>query len=172
MRFTPVFVLLSSITLLSACGGGGSSSDPVYTPPSPPVSGRAVKGVLQQAEVLAYRRAGTGWSLARSTVTDDEGRFTFAGGLPAGVVKIEVQPATSGISRMVCDAATGCGPAELDIGDVDASSTFDFGETMPMPEGFRMSTIIPGERPADYEVAISPVTHLMASYLERLPVKL
>lgn len=173
MRFTPVFVLLSSITLLSACGGGGSSSDPVYTPPSPPVSGRAVKGVLQQAEVLAYRRAGTGWSLARSTVTDDEGRFTFAGGLPAGVVKIEVQPATSGISRMVCDAASGCGAvAGPDIGDVDNIGYFDFGETMPMPEGFRMSTIIPGERPADYEVAISPVTHLMASYLERLPVKL
>lgn len=171
MRATSLIALLPAVLLVSACGGD-SSSDSSAAPPSPPVSGRAVKGIAQQAEVLAYQRIGGNWSQVGSTLTDDEGRFTFANGLPAGVVRLVVQPTTAGTSRLVCDAASGCGAAGLDIGDVDVSGTFDFGETMPMPEGFRMSTIIPGERPADYEVAITPVTHLMASYVERLPVTL
>lgn len=171
MRATSLIALLPAALLLSACGGD-SSSDSSVAPPSPPVSGRAVKGIAQQAEVLAYQRVGANWSQVGATLTDDEGRFTFTNGLPAGVVRLVVQPTTAGTSRLVCDAASGCGAAGLDIGDTNGNETFDFGETMPMPEGFRMSTIIPGERPADYEVAITPVTHLMASYLERLPVVL
>lgn len=171
MRATSLIALLPAVLLVSACGGD-SSSDSSSAPPSPPVSGRAVKGIAQQAEVLAYQRVGGNWSQVGATITDDEGRFTFENGLPAGVVRLVVQPTTAGTSRLMCDAASGCGAAGLDIGDVDVSGTFDFGETMPMPEGFRMSAIIPGERPADYEVAITPVTHLMASYIERLPVAL
>lgn len=173
MRATSLIALLPAVLLVSACGGDSSSDDVLVLPStSPPVSGRAVKGIAQQAEVLAYQRVGGSWSQVGSTLTDDEGRFTFASGLPAGVVRLVVQPTTAGTSRLVCDAASGCGAAGLDIGDVDTNGTFDFGETMPMPETFRMTAIIPGERPADYEVAITPVTHLMASYIERLPVSL
>lgn len=170
MRATSLIALLPAVLLVSACGGDSSSDDVLVLPStSPPVSGRAVKGVAQHAEVLAYQRVGGSWSLAGSTVTDDEGYFTFANGLPKAVIKLVVQPTGDGMSRLVCDAARGCGDASGDPGDVNLNDIFDFGESMPMPENFTLAATLPAARVATATVAVSPATHLMTAYIERMP---
>lgn len=170
MRAISLIALLPAVLLVSACGGDSSSDDVLVLPStSPPVSGRAVKGVAQQAEVLAFQRVGGSWSLAGSTVTDDEGYFTFADGLPKTVIKLVVQPTGDGMSRLVCDAATDCGEAGGDPGDTNLNGIFDFGESMPMPENFTLAATLPGTRVATATVAVSPATHLMTAYIERMP---
>lgn len=170
MRALALATLLPTVLLVSACGGDSSSSDDIFFLSSgAPESGRATKGVLQQAEVLAYQRVSGGWSLATSTQTDDEGAFTFANGLPEGIVRIVVKANGAGTSRMVCDAASGCGAANGDAGDLDLDGVIEFGESMPMPAGLALETVLPGVRPANFEIAVTPATHLAAKYIERMP---
>lgn len=171
MRALALVAVLPSVLLLSACGGDSSSSDDVFlfSSSAPPVSGRAAKGVLQQAEVLAYQRVSGSWSLATTSQTDDEGVFVFANGLPEGVVRIVVKANGAGTSRMVCDAAGGCGAANGDAGDLDLDGVIDFGESMPMPAALALETVLPGNRPTGYDVAVTPATHLAAKYIERMP---
>tara|TARA_R110002073_G_scaffold2938_5_gene19451 strand:+ start:18271 stop:20451 length:2181 start_codon:yes stop_codon:yes gene_type:complete len=166
MSFFRLAGIVPLVFLLAACGGG-DSTPPTYSDASEGASGRAVKGVLQYADASVYERIAGEWVLSAITQTDVSGGFVFAGGLPEGPVTIVITAATDGSTRMICDA-TECGPA-VGEGDVNNNFVFDFGESMPVPANFTMKAILPGGRPADLQIAVTPFTHLASTFVERLP---
>lgn len=170
MKRYQLFVL-TAFAALSACGGGSSStSDPTVVVPKEALAGRAVKGVVQFADVQAYQHIGGIWSLSASTSTDARGAFSFPSGVPEGVVRLVVRPAVNGSSRIICDAASGCGAVGVDAsGDLNENNVIDFGESMPMPLDFTLAAIVPAERDESFVAAVTPMTHLAAALLESLP---
>jgi|GEM_PF-5493564 len=169
MSLRSISVLLPLCAALVACGGESSRSDDPPTLTGGPVAGRAAKGVIQDADVDAYQRVGGGWTLATTTSTDMSGAFTFEDGLPAGPVLLVVHGNAGGTSRVVCDAADGCGDAGLEGGEeITVNGIVDFGETLPLPEGFEMRAILPAER-TGLVAAITPATDMAATFVSGLP---
>ncbi len=169
MSLRALAVLMPVCIALSACGGESSYSEDPPMLVGGPTSGRAIKGVIQQADVDAYQRVGSTWALAATTRTDDTGTFLFPNGLPAGPVRVVVHANAAGTSRMVCDAADGCGDAGLDGGEeVTVNGVVDFGETLPLPTDFEMAAILPPDR-TDIFIAVTPATDMAATLAEGLP---
>ncbi|PKM23033.1 MAG: hypothetical protein CVV10_01350 [Gammaproteobacteria bacterium HGW-Gammaproteobacteria-14] len=161
-----LLVLLMSLALF-ACGGSGSggNSNPDIVSPSDPsdpdspslvAEGRAVKGVLSDATVNAYRfTAGAPgeWTLFAFSSTDANGYFDLDVSGESGPVLIEVLANVD--TRMMCDVQPSCG--EIPFGQ---------GGVIP-DDDFRLLSIIPSNRLSD-PIAVTPLTHLAASWVEAL----
>ena len=165
------FLVLTAFAVLGACGGDSSSpSDSNVVAPKEALAGRVVKGVAQFADVQAYQHIAGAWSLSATTSTDAGGAFAFPDGVPEGVVRLVVRPASNGSSRIICDAASGCGAVGADAsGDLNENNVIDFGESMPMPSDFALAAILPAERDEDFVAAVTPMTHLAAALVESFP---
>lgn len=157
MFFKALMFSLFAGTLLAGCNfdvssSGSSTSDGAV---DAQVEGRAVKGVLQNAQIVAYvLENGTRREVGRA-LTDEEGNFDLALTGIKDPVLLQVTADPHGNSTMVCDAVGGCGAVA-------------FGEVLPMPEEFSLTTImLPGE--LENTVAITPLTHLAGTWLLDMP---
>lgn len=115
------------------------------------VEGRAVKGVLGQALVQAYAIEDGGLRWLAETTTDKEGYYSLALSGIRGPVLLEVTGAPAATMR--CDAISGCGTAA-------------FGEDVPLKDGFRLSTLLLPQEIDRQQVAITPLTHLAAEWVQ------
>ncbi|MEE4249795.1 MAG: carboxypeptidase-like regulatory domain-containing protein, partial [Alcanivoracaceae bacterium] len=140
---------------LSACGGDDHSAGSTEAPAA---EGRAVKGVLQGAQVTAYAfdedRKPT--RFLATTLTDGQGYFSFPE-LPAELIRLVIEAAPDGSSTMLCDAADGCGDGVA------------FGQPMALPEDFQLVSLLPADRP-EGSVAVTPLTHIAALWAEQFPL--
>jgi hypothetical protein len=177
-----VLILILMSFWLVACGGGGGgapsdgpgteipgdgvpgnespgdddSGDEGPGDEAPPVArlvnGRVAAGVISNADVCVSVYA-AGWQQLGCGVTDAAGRFGFDIEPQAGPVRVEVTAVVS--TKMICPAATGCGAAA-------------FGEEVDVIPGSRLQVIVPGNLFAG-DIAISPLTHMAASWAEKIP---
>ena len=146
----PIFLA----ALLAGCGGGGgggSSSSPSDN--SSTISGNAVKGVVQQGIVNAYRIEATGsHAFIGATRTNQSGQYSLD--LEAdknALVLLELRADEH--SFMTCDLISGCiipGTGQL----------ADFGETFQPPENFSLLGI---KLPESNIAFISPLSHIIAT---------
>jgi hypothetical protein len=165
------FLVLALVTALTACGGGGGSSgggggssggggsdDSAGGDSGLPdnISGRAVKGIIRDADVIASVWDGSGWVQLDVGRTDDTGHFSLGLETPQSApVKITVE-AVNG-SQMRCDAPSGCGDAT-------------FGDWFDLSSDFRISTIVSGSDVQDSAtLAVTPQTAMAAAFVESLP---
>ena len=166
------FCLLVCAVTLTACGGssGGSSGgggggnnggDDITVPddgggvPEDGLAGRAAKGAIHSATVEASLWNGQGWTTLETTSTNSEGYFGLDIGAETAPVRILVTATPS--SQMRCDAPAGC-------------QSTAFGEFMTLPEGFQLSTIVPGDAiDPEGEIAVTPLTHIAARWTQEMP---
>jgi VCBS repeat-containing protein len=127
----------------------------------PAVAGRAVKGVLANADVEAAVYAGLvdgehTWSVIGTTVTDANGYFGFD--LAPQSAPVRVRVTTNIESTMVCDTPSGCLLAPF----------ANFGDSGAPAEGLTLDTIVSG---ADFAgaIAVTPMTNMAANWLESFP---
>ena len=149
LKTASLALAISSLTL-AGCGGSGSSSSsspstPVTQPPSATqVSGAAVKGVLRQAQVVAWELDANGAQVRKvgEAITDADGQYSIdlTSAYQGGVIEIEVSATPE--TRMVCDATDCAGVAR--------------GEEYELPDSFRMSAVT--ANPDGAKTLSAPVT--------------
>jgi hypothetical protein len=166
-------VVFAFALLLSACGGSQQSTETGEgsTPSSSTeastttkstdepttLEGRAVKGLVLNAQLDAYILENGSRRHVGSTQTDDQGHFSLQLSDSSGPLVIEMTPAGDGSSTMICDAVDGCG-----------SGSVDFGQEFPLPTDFLISTlIIPSDDTS--EVSLTPLTHVAAEWAQAMP---
>lgn len=173
MRSLTRFLAIVVVALVTACGGGGggggsSPSDDSGGDPgngnndsdgsgggTDNVSGRTVKGVMSDADVVASVRDGSGWTELDTATTDAEGHFALDLGNPDAPVRITVSAASA--SQMVCDAPSGCGDTA-------------YGNSFTPATGFSLSTLVPASRISeDTELAVTPLTNMAAAWAQDFP---
>jgi len=125
------------------------------------VAGRAVKGVLANADVEAAVYTGLvdgehTWAVIGTTATDDNGYFGFDLGTQSAPVRVRVT--TTIESSMVCDTPSGC----------VLTPVAGFGDSGAPVEGLTLDTIVSG---ADFAgaLAVTPMTNMAANWLESFP---
>ncbi|MCH8497309.1 MAG: hypothetical protein LAT63_02420 [Marinobacter sp.] len=162
-------------TLYGVTGCGGSLSGTTYTTAAitadctvlaafmvedHPADGAIgqVLGEIEQAVVTASHWQNGAWvPQGLVAMTDAQGRFTLP--RPEVSQPIRLQLETNSNTRMPCPLSAGCGSAA-------------YGEPLAMPEGFTLSTIVPGDRlHADTSLVLSPLTHAAAQWVEQLPLR-
>ncbi|KZX78961.1 hypothetical protein A3715_09040 [Oleiphilus sp. HI0009] len=158
--------ILASVLGLAACGGGGSGSDDASAAPvataalsdEVSVSGRAVKGVIKQGLVTAYRIQMNGQKNVASSVvgspvrTDSEGYYSI--NLPRSVVgeQIVFEVTADEQTRMTCEATSGC----------SENGVYDFGEDFTPGADLVLSSVSPVlESVSDNSVHVTPFTHMV-----------
>lgn len=164
-------VVFAFVLFLSACGGGQQSTGTgeettsssstettttTQTSDEPTVlEGRAVKGLVLNAQLDAYILENDSRRHVGSTQTDDQGHYSLELSDSSGPVVIEMTPAGDGSSTMVCDAVDGCGSA-------------GFGQEFPLPTDFFISSlIIPSDSTSGG--SITPLTHIAAEWAQAMP---
>jgi len=160
------------IATLIGCGGGGGSSDvessPVATTAqidsSIVIEGRAVKGVISNGLVNAYRivdNAGR-WeqesSPAGSTVrTDEEGNYSISLSDSYVGERFVIEVTADSETRMRCEIAAGCAEAQ----------SVSFGQDFSLSDQFRLATItdevVQGENPAAHITAYTQMVNVRAN---------
>ena len=172
--------ILKSIALmlavfLAGCGGDDKSlftsqaaAGPDASQADGAVEGRAVKGVLDGALVTAERLVDGEFQWVAQTLTDSNGMYAFDA-LPAGIIRVTVTPAADGSTRMLCDAAGGCGAHVDPADDSNENTVVDFGEWGPVPEEFSMASITVVEPDVAQTLSVSPLTHLAAAWAQAFP---
>ena len=145
----PIAILTA---LLAACGGGGGDSGASNTTPAVTegtITGTAVKGLLQQALVTAYKITSDGKKGEKltETTTTDNGEYTLKVTGYSGAVLLEM--ASNPNTKMLCDIPAGC----------DGTP---FNGAVPI-SGLTLQTVLP-ELKASNKTAITPFTHLAAQY--------
>jgi hypothetical protein len=162
-------VVFAFALFLTACGGDQSATEEDSSTPSTSTTssttteepatleGRAVKGLVLNAQLDAYILENGSRRHVGSTQTDDQGHFSLQPSDSSGPVVIEMTPAGDGSSTMICDAVDGCG-----------SGSVDFGQEFPLPTDFLISTlIIPSDDTS--EVSLTPLTHVAAEWAQAMP---
>ena len=153
-------LVLLLVAFVSACGGDSRvTGNEVVVDPEPVVrnlEGRAVKGVIRHGVLEAHEFSGGLWQLLSVGFTDADGFFNIDLTGVANPVRISVTADVN--TRILCDALSGCG--EVAFG----------GETLP-PENFRLVTILPSDY-AGEAIAVTPLTHLAARWIESMPAGL
>ena len=139
-------------TLLAGCFDGDNKQGGADNQ-SRTFEGRAVKGVIRHGLVAADEYVDGGWQAFSSGATDADGRFHIDLSDARGPVRIVISADHQ--TRMVCDAVAGCDGAA-------------FGDDVLPPENFRMITMVPRSQRSG-EIAVTPLTHLAASWIESLP---
>ena len=167
IRLFPSIFLLS--LLLAGCGGADSNdadsaaqtdsttgTEKSAAETSVTISGRAVKGVLQEVVVDAYAVEGKSRRHINSTRTDSQGYYELNVEGANGPVLLEVSAAGDGSSTMVCDAVDGC-------------SSSAFGESAQVSSQFRLTSLIVPDGQDYASVAITPLTHLASEWARAMP---
>lgn len=146
---------------LAACGtgqpadtGDQTSIDPSAEPVV--IEGRAAQGVLASARVDVYTLNDDIRRHRKKTYTDEEGNFSVRLDQVTAPLVLEVTAARDGRSQMVCGALNGCDQAS-------------FGERGPLPEDFRLTTLVTPHDLDGRPVAITPLTHLATGWARSLP---
>lgn len=156
VRLLPAFVLLA----LAGCGGDGSTPsgtavDTVSPEPVPAYTGRALKGAVHDGLVVAeWWNAGLWQELDRTH--SEHGWFRLDIGDIDGLIRISVSASPQRASQMVCDVPAGCG-----------STAFE--DMLALPEEFRLTTLVTAQQVRGGNIAVTPITHLMARWAESLP---
>ncbi|MFN3713245.1 MAG: hypothetical protein ACK4SX_06280 [Alcanivoracaceae bacterium] len=148
------------VIFTTACGGGNRTVAeagivPVAKPTEEGYSGVAMKGRLHDALVVAEWYNGGLWQELDRAHTD-QGRFLLDIGEIDGLVRLTVSLSSQRASRMLCDVPSGCAGGE-------------FGDWIALSDGFQLRTLVTAEQFRAGEVAITPLTHLMAEWAQRLP---
>lgn len=156
VRLLPAFALL---TLIGCGGDGGAPSgtalDTVSPEPAPAYTGRALKGAVHDGLVVAeWWNAGLWQELDRTH--SDHGWFRLDIGDIEGLVRITVSASPQRASQMVCDVPAGCGSTA-------------FTDMLALPEDFRLTTLVTAQQVRAGDIAVTPITHLMARWAESLP---
>lgn len=170
MHMRTRFLTIVMVAFVTACGGGGggggssSSSDSGGDPANGNngsggethnVSGRTVKGVMSNADVVASVRDGSGWTELDTGTTDADGQFALDVGTSGAPVRITVTTVNG--SQMTCDAPSGCNGTA-------------YGNNFTPASGFSLSTIVPASRIADdTELAVTPLTNMAAAWAQDFP---
>lgn len=174
------FVTLALASLLSACGGGGGGeteqnlTTPDVTPtseyvddpaqPETAISGGAIKGVISNATVRAYRVTRVDGEYLPSekawrneVTTDANGNYVikFKGWVSNATFLIALT-AKAG-SQMVCDVVDGCL-------DADGKVT-PFGSPFTLTQDFALWSVVSGVNSgATITASLTPMSHMATSY--------
>jgi len=120
--------------LVAGCGGGHRDSEPPVTPTT--IEGRAIKGVLQDAIVTAFRldqKGDLADTLATSR-TDSEGVYQLI--LPgANTDPVMVVLTADENTKIVCENTDGC--------TVGTEPRVDFGKTVAAPATLQLRALLP-----------------------------
>lgn len=156
LRFSVVVPVLA--LLLSACGNEPVQSTDASAdrPDKIVIEGRAHQGRLQSARVAFFKLDGDIRRRLGAVSTNDQGDFAVTLDRPDAPLLLEVTAANDGSSSMVCGALDGCGEVA-------------FGDTRPMPENFRLTTVVLPDDLDGRPVAITPLTHLATGWARAMP---
>lgn len=169
--------VLAMVSLLSACGGGGSSSgssheaNPASSVQKATVKGTVSKGVIRNGVVTIYAiENGTATIQLASTTTNENGQFSALISNYDGPVYVEVTASSSGTpTRMICDAAAGCGSfADGDALDTNSNGVIDFGESFDVSQDFLLTTSLPSSQ-LNAQTSVSTLTHLATQLAAQYP---
>jgi len=159
-----VAAILSGL-LVTSCGSSkdsGSGSDPTQVGK---VAGAVVKGIIQQGVVQAYAldaNGNHGSDAVGTATTGNDGSYELAINSDYdGVSPLLLELTADSSTKMLCDAANGCGPVNRgEILELSANSSFDLSS-------FKMTAIIPAVA-ADGAVTaqITPLTHVAAKTIQ------
>jgi hypothetical protein len=156
-----IFPLLGLLAL-AACGGDGRNQTAAALPedgpvsaPAPAYSGRALKGPLQDALIIAEVFENGLWRELDRTHSG-HGWFHLQPGVFEGLLRITALPSSQRASAMVCDVPAGCG-------------SHAYAGLVPLSEDFRLTTIVTAEQFFGGNIAVTPLTHLMAEWAQRVP---
>ncbi len=160
---THVCAILALVGLMAGCSQSEKSD------PTSRLSGGAVKGVLKNAIIRAYKVendviADQAFAEAES---DDLGQFvlSFKSGVPA-MIFLEAVGNSDGSTKAQCDYSS-CGTATPED-DSNSNGITDFGEWSPVSATFRLTAYV-SEWSSDYSASINPITHMIASQFESPP---
>ena len=173
MMFNRSFFVLALSLWLAGCGNSVTDFDSNLDPKITRISGEAVKGVIGNAIVTAYKFEG-GESVAltieeldlvSSVITTDlSGSYSFNVRDYIGPIKIELSTSNDieSPTTMICDAPSGCG-------DVIFGDSINLTVTDP---SFKLSAIAfvddfsESDRFAEIEINVTALTHLAAQLIE------
>ncbi|WP_017446767.1 hypothetical protein [Gayadomonas joobiniege] len=152
-------ISIAMLSSLAACGGGGSegSGESDGGGSQPPVSGEIIisgtvtKGILKDADVVAYKLSGNQWvELSASEIkedsitTDENGFYQFTLVNYTGPVKIELVATDS--TQMQCDAPSGCLEtafgADLDLQTVAPNFTLSATDVAKSDETLKLNVSV------------------------------
>lgn len=166
--------LLAAVTasmLLAGCSGGGSTAGQSSLPTSPraesTVSGSAIKGVIRNGLVSAYRVENVSGVLERSSTALTSAVRTSESGAYSLTVQNELNDQTLIIevtadaqTQMMCDATDGCGE------DAD-NNPISFGQWFDLSEDFVLSGLVTGvDSGESVNAHLSPLTHMVVARAE------
>jgi len=161
-------IALSSAVLVGCGGGGGGAADTGSVPTSPraesSLSGSAVKGVIRNGLVSAYRvelRSGVleraEAPLAGPVRTDQNGDYTLTLDAQLNAETLIVEVVADAQTVMKCDVTDGCG--------TDASgNAVGFGDWFALAPNFNLQGLVLDVEEGDAVSAhMSPLTHMVVA---------
>ena len=183
---TLIFIVsLISLTILTACSGGSSSSDNIDnllgsddSGASLLLSGRVVKGVIENANVTTYNVIDGIISNVpvKSSITDINGSYEIKTPknqnngsnnntkIVSNIIYLEVTSSKNSHrpTLMTCDSINGCG--------VKYNNQINFGDTFPVSKDFKLrgyAIIDPDSTHTSTQ--LTPWSHMAVAYAESLP---
>ena len=177
------FISFICLAALTACGGS-SSSDGIdeilgddFSDTALTLSGRVIKGVLENANVSIYHVINGEISQipVKSSITDINGSYEIItpGGAMfeisdtngfSGIIYVEATPSNDPLqpTLMTCDAISGCG--------VKNDIVINFGDTFPVNKDFKLrGYAIVDLKSTHSSTQLTPWSHIVVAYAENLP---
>lgn len=167
--------LITSLSLLTACGGSSSSSDNIDNILSKDasqnlsvlLSGRVVKGVITNAKVSIYsvNNGVISNTQIASTITNVNGSFTVdtpQDGL-TDILYLEATPSNDPQlpTLMTCDSINGCGTRN--------NVKIDFGDTFLVDDNFKLRSFVEYNKTnTKLSTQFTPLMHMAVAYAEAL----
>ncbi len=155
-------LLVCSALLLGACGSGGGGGSDSSASGQPALQGKAVKGVISNGIVTAYRWNATTQSRTKltSSRTNLQGAYNLplVDGSANDLILLELT--TDTLTRMRCDLPEGCTSP-------GGGASAAFGVDMPLPSSFKLLAATTARQLKSLN--LTPFSHIQVTTAERMP---